>query len=252
MLKSSGVMIEAVSGGQITAISAILLMTVLFVAYGIAGGLNSSIYTDLVQGSLMIVLSFLIFPFALSKLGGMAGLRQAVANPEMFRIVTSGEITLFYILVVAFNALMGWFGSPIACSSPPARPISSAAWALSAAASSSGSHGGVDPDRTVCRRDLCGQENRCGSGLRPRWPATCCRKSSAGLAGAIHRGDAGVDDGGLQRADGLRFRPIRRKPLSADLLAARQSDRHYMTLGRVSSVAIVALAPFFSPATWRA
>ena len=69
LLRGTGVMVEAVSGGQITATIAIVVMTVLFVAYGMAGGLTSTIYTDVIQGILSVVFSFLIFPFALCAVG---------------------------------------------------------------------------------------------------------------------------------------------------------------------------------------
>ena len=112
LLRGTGVMVEAVSGGQITATAAIVVMTVLFVAYGVAGGLTSTVYTDVIQGMLTVVLSFLIFPFALSKLGGMAGLREAVGDPAMFMIVAPGEINAFFIAVVTLNALVGALVQP--------------------------------------------------------------------------------------------------------------------------------------------
>ena len=45
-------------------------MTVMFVIYGVAGGLSAAVVTDLIQGLLTIVLSFLILPFALAAVGG--------------------------------------------------------------------------------------------------------------------------------------------------------------------------------------
>ena len=67
-------------------------MTVMFVLYGVAGGLGAAIVTDFIQGLLTIVLSFLILPFALSAVGGIAGLRESVANPAMFE--TMGPLAL--------------------------------------------------------------------------------------------------------------------------------------------------------------
>jgi Na+/proline symporter len=112
MLKGSGAMVEAVSGGAISANLAIMAMTVMFVIYGVAGGLSAAIATNFVQGLLTIVLSFLILPFALAKVGGMSGLRQSIDNPDMLSLVSPGEITLFYIIVIAFNALVGWVTMP--------------------------------------------------------------------------------------------------------------------------------------------
>jgi Na+/proline symporter len=112
MLKGSGAMVEAVSGGAIRANLAIIAMTVMFVIYGVAGGLSAAIATNLIQGLLTVVLSFLILPFALAKVGGMSGLRESISDPDMLSLVSPGEITLFYIIVIAFNALVAWVTMP--------------------------------------------------------------------------------------------------------------------------------------------
>ncbi|MBN1804123.1 MAG: sodium:solute symporter family protein [Sedimentisphaerales bacterium] len=112
MLKGSTAMITAVSGGQINPSIAIYAMTLIFIIYGIAGGLSAAILTDFVQGILTIVLSFLILPFALSAIGGMSGLRESIQNPNMFKIVAPEGITAFYIAVISFNALLGWVTQP--------------------------------------------------------------------------------------------------------------------------------------------
>jgi len=112
MLKGSGEMITAVSGGTIPSFYAIAGMAVLFVIYGLAGGLNAAIVTDFVQGLLTIVLSFLILPFALEAVGGLGGLRATVRNPDLFEIVAPGEITAFYIFIIALNGLIGWVTQP--------------------------------------------------------------------------------------------------------------------------------------------
>ena len=112
MLKGSGVMVAAVSGGAIDPKLAIIAMTFIFVVYGIAGGLSAAIATDFVQGILTVVLSFLILPFALAKVGGISGIRRMIDNPAMLEIVAPGEITAFFIAVIAFNALVGWVTQP--------------------------------------------------------------------------------------------------------------------------------------------
>jgi Na+/proline symporter len=112
MLKGSGVMVEAVSGGAISSNLAIIAMTVIFLIYGIAGGLSAAIATNFIQGLLTVLLSFLILPFALDKVGGMSGLRESISDPNMLSLVSPGEITLFYIIIIAFNALVGWVTMP--------------------------------------------------------------------------------------------------------------------------------------------
>ncbi|MCK4293619.1 MAG: sodium:solute symporter family protein, partial [Planctomycetes bacterium] len=112
MLKGSGAMVNAVSGGAVSANLAIIGMTVMFVTYGVAGGLSAAIITNFFQGLLTIVLSFLILPFALAKVGGMSGLRESIADPAMLSLVAPGEITFFFITIIAFNALIGWVTMP--------------------------------------------------------------------------------------------------------------------------------------------
>ena len=112
MLKGSGAMIQAVTGGEVNEIAAVAIMTVLFVTYGIAGGLRAAIYTDFIQGILTIVLSFLLLPFALNAVGGMTGLREKIANPEMFEIVAPGEISAIFIVMLIVNGLVGIVTQP--------------------------------------------------------------------------------------------------------------------------------------------
>jgi len=112
MLKGSGTMVEAVSGGAIGSNLAIVAMTVIFLLYGIAGGLIAAIATNFIQGLLTVLLSFLILPFALGKVGGMSGLRESISDSDMLSLVSPGEITLFYIIIIAFNALVGWVTMP--------------------------------------------------------------------------------------------------------------------------------------------
>ena len=112
MLLGSGAMIEAVSGGAISRNVAIAVMTVLFLTYGIAGGLSAAIMTDFIQGILTIVLSFLVLPFALRAVGGMAGLHESIQDPAMFSLVAPGEINAFHIVLFATNALIGIVTQP--------------------------------------------------------------------------------------------------------------------------------------------
>jgi len=112
MLKGSGAMIVAVSGGTVSETAAIGTMMLLITIYGTAGGLRAAIITDLIQGILTIALSFLILPFALHAVGGLTGLRTTLGDPELFSLVAPGDITAFYIAIVALNALVGIVTQP--------------------------------------------------------------------------------------------------------------------------------------------
>lgn len=112
MLLGSAAVIEAVSGGGIPRIWGVAIMTVLFVAYGIAGGLGAAIVTDLIQGILTVLLSFMLLPFALKAVGGFSGLHQSITNESMFSLVAPGEINGFHIFMFALNALIGIVTQP--------------------------------------------------------------------------------------------------------------------------------------------
>lgn len=112
MLRGAGALVDAITGGAISNVFAIWAMTVMFVVYGMAGGLNAAILTDFVQGVLTVILSFLILPFALDAVGGLGGLREMVDTPGFFKVVAPEEITAFYVAVIAFNALVGWVTQP--------------------------------------------------------------------------------------------------------------------------------------------
>ncbi len=112
LLFGAGSTIAAVTNAGVNVNLAILFMTVLFVVYGIAGGLAAAIVTDFIQGILTIILSFIILPFAWSKVGGMAGLRESVTNENMFSLVAPGEINAFHILMMAASALIGIVTQP--------------------------------------------------------------------------------------------------------------------------------------------
>jgi len=95
---------------------AILAMTVLFVAYGMAGGLGAAIITDFIQGVLTIAFSFLLLPFVFMKIGGFGQLHSVEPKPGMFDLVASADvaaqlgrepITIFYVFMLSLTALCG-------------------------------------------------------------------------------------------------------------------------------------------------
>ena len=113
ILKGSGAVVHASTGGLVSSNIAIAVMTVMFVIYGMAGGLSAAIITDFIQGVLTIIFSFILLPFILKAVGGLAGLHAAIPNAEeMFSLVAPGEIGLFYIVVIALNALIGIVTQP--------------------------------------------------------------------------------------------------------------------------------------------
>jgi len=113
MLKGSSAVVDASTGGYVSSNVAIAAMTVMFVIYGIAGGLSAAIITDFIQGILTIIFSFLLLPFVLHAVGGLDGIRQALPNAkEMFSLVAPGEIGFFYVVMISLNGLVGIVTQP--------------------------------------------------------------------------------------------------------------------------------------------
>ncbi len=245
MLRGSAVMISAISGGQIDPGLAIAGMTVLFVVYGVAGGLSAAIITDLLQGILTIVLSFLIIPFALARVGGMSGLRDAVGNPAMFQIVAGEEITVFFIAVVSFNALIGWITQPTATLAGAGKTemesrvgvaggglmkrVCTVAWTLTglcAVAMYAGKDIDVDHVFGLMAHDL----------LPTIAPGLLGLFIASMLASIMSSCDAF-----MVLSSGLFVENIYRP-----FLAKGRPDRHYVLAGRVASIAVVAGALVFA------
>ncbi len=114
MLKGSSAVIDAGTGGSVDANVAIAVMTVMFVIYGIAGGLSAAIITDFIQGVLTVIFSFLLLPFILASVRGLGGIRDIIGPnaEEMFSLVAPGEIGFFYVIMISVNGLVGIVTQP--------------------------------------------------------------------------------------------------------------------------------------------
>ena len=106
MLKGTGITIEGLSGGAISEAFIIIVSTVLFIIYGLAGGIIAAVVTDLIQGILILVLSFMLIPFAVNAAGGMSAFHQGLPE-HMFSLVAPYEVTLFFIAMAVINGLVG-------------------------------------------------------------------------------------------------------------------------------------------------
>ncbi len=113
MLRGSSEVISASTQGLLSANAAIAVMTVVFVIYGVAGGLTAAIITDFIQGILTIIFSFLLLPLVMNAVGWMDGIREEmIADPGKLSLVAPMGITSFYIAVIAFNGLVGIVTQP--------------------------------------------------------------------------------------------------------------------------------------------
>ncbi len=118
MLKGAGALVESGTGGLIGAGWAIAVVTVLFVIYGMAGGLSAAIVTDFIQGILTIVFSVMLLPFVLKAVGGFSEMRttvtEGITDREMMSLVAPGEIGAFFIIMLSIQALVGIVAFPSA------------------------------------------------------------------------------------------------------------------------------------------
>ena len=116
MLKGAGALVESGTGGALSADWAIVIVTVLFVVYGMIGGLGAAIITDFIQGILTIVFSVILLPFVLHAVGGITGMRSVIAegitDRDMLSLVAPGEVGVFFIVMLSIQALVGIVAFP--------------------------------------------------------------------------------------------------------------------------------------------
>jgi Na+/proline symporter len=89
----------------------ILVATLAFIGYSSVGGLVAAVSTKVLQSFLILVLSLLLVPFALSRAGGFEQLHRTLPA-AMFDLFSSLEVTPFFILMVTINGLVGVIAMP--------------------------------------------------------------------------------------------------------------------------------------------
>jgi len=112
MLKGSSAVVSAAMGERVNPNTVMLVMTGLFVIYGVVGGLSGAIITDFVQGILTIVFSFMLLPPLFSAVGGLSGMHEKLTDPKWFSLTVPGQIGFFYVAVAAVNSLIGIVAQP--------------------------------------------------------------------------------------------------------------------------------------------
>lgn len=114
LLKGAGAMVDSCTAGTIDANWAIVAVTILFLIYGMAGGLAAAVVTDFVQGLMTIAFSFALLPFVLQATGGLEGVRATLNehNPAMLSLVAPGKIGVFFVVMYSIQALVGIVAQP--------------------------------------------------------------------------------------------------------------------------------------------
>jgi Na+/proline symporter len=111
MLKGAGKVISQATGGNVGVNEIVVAMTVMFILYSFVGGLVAAAWTDLFQGFLIIVLSFMLIPLGWSVVGGLDGM-QAAMEPFRFSLATPSGIGPWVIVMLTINGLVGIMAQP--------------------------------------------------------------------------------------------------------------------------------------------
>jgi len=111
MLKGAGKVISQATGGTVGVNAIVVAMTVMFILYSFVGGLISAAWTDLFQGFLIIVLSFMLIPLGWTVVGGLAGMKASLA-PFRFSLSTPSGIGPWVIFMLTVNGLVGIMAQP--------------------------------------------------------------------------------------------------------------------------------------------
>jgi len=111
LLKGAGKVISQATGAAAGVNVIVGAMTVMFVLYSFVGGLVASAWTDLFQGILIIVLSFMLIPLGWQVVGGLDGMKAALP-PFRFSLSTPSGIGPWVIAMLTVNGLVGIMAQP--------------------------------------------------------------------------------------------------------------------------------------------
>ncbi len=92
---------------SVSEVALIWFIVLIVFVYGIAGGLEAAVWTDTVQGTLILVLSILLVPFAIAKLNAAHGVSGLLAAGHTLHEELPGRF--FSLLGSAANADFTWY-----------------------------------------------------------------------------------------------------------------------------------------------
>ncbi len=119
-LLAMGILIESIFGtrallGDWSLAVAMGVGLVVVLAYAIGGGMIAGVYTDVVQGALMVVAAVAVFACALDAGGGLGEITRSIADSEAFGadfLDPLGEVPVFTALGFFFVFSVGTLGQP--------------------------------------------------------------------------------------------------------------------------------------------
>lgn len=111
LLIGTGKIVDAVSLGAVSSTWGIVGVTVAFLIYGTAGGLMATVVTEAVQGLLIVVMSLLLVPFGLMRIGGFSELHRTL-DAGMFRLTGLEELSIWWVLAGSVMMLINIVAQP--------------------------------------------------------------------------------------------------------------------------------------------
>ena len=111
LLKGAGKVIGQATGASAGVNEIVFAMTVLFMLYSFVGGIVAGARTDVVQGFLIIVLSFMLIPLGWTVVGGLDGMKSSL-QPFRFSLATPAGIGPWVIAMLTVNGLVGIMAQP--------------------------------------------------------------------------------------------------------------------------------------------
>lgn len=107
ILQATGKVVSAATLGAVSTELSIIIMFVIFVIYGISGGLKAAVITDFIQGFMIIIFSLLLLIPVLSYVGGIHAMNEALPSSYL-SMVAPHELTLGYIIALIIAQLASW------------------------------------------------------------------------------------------------------------------------------------------------
>lgn len=89
-LKSAAIVVQVMTGGAVSDTMALAIIVIPTLVYTLLGGVIAAYATDIYQGLMIVVLSFLLIPFAISAAGGGAELNAAIADEMTYMLARDG------------------------------------------------------------------------------------------------------------------------------------------------------------------
>jgi Na+/proline symporter len=248
MLKGAGKVISQATGGTVAVNAIVIAMTAMFMLYSFVGGLIAAAWTDLFQGFLIIVLSFMLIPLGWNVVGGLGGMKASL-EPFRFSLATPSGVGPWVITMLTINGLVGIMAQPHMLAAVGTgrdertcrigmfygnyvKRICTVGWALvGLLVAAMIAQGRVD------RALLQDPENAFGLACRQLlFPGTLGLLVASILAANMSACSAFLVDSGALFTEGLyRRRLVRGRP-----------DRHYLWVGRVSGLAISLLGVLYA------